>query len=75
MKKNSSAFKVDIQSPLVIVDFLIVDSLVIVDRLSRPNVCFSMHFSHNSRFSRYSRQFGADEQIHYYERQLYQKKT
>ena len=28
----------ELQSPLVIVDLLIVDSLVIVDRLSRPNV-------------------------------------
>ena len=32
-----------IQSALVIVDILIVDSLVIVDRLSRPIVYFSMY--------------------------------
>ena len=60
-----------IQSPLVIVDTLIVDSLVIVDRLSRPNVYFSMYFSRNSGFSRYSGQFAADGRIHYYERRLY----
>ena len=40
-----------VQSPLVIVDLLIVDSLVIVDRLSRPNVYFSMYFSCNNGFS------------------------
>ena len=30
-----------------------------------------MYFSHNSGFSRYSGQFAADGQIHYYERRLY----
>ena len=61
----------EIQSPLVIVDLLIVDSLVIVDRLSRPNVYFSMYSSRNSGFSHYSGQFAADGRIHYYERRLY----
>ena len=60
-----------IQSPLVIVDLLIVDSLVIVDRLNRPIVYSSMYFSRNSGFSRYSGQFAADGRIHYYERRLY----
>ena len=59
-----------VQSPLVIVDLLIVDSLVIVDRLSRPVVYFSMYFSHNSGLSCYSEQFAADGQIHYYKRRL-----
>ena len=69
---NSPSFDTkEIQSPLVIVDLLIVDSLVIVDRLSRPNVYFSMYFSRNSGFSRYSGQFAADGRIHYYERRLY----
>ena len=49
-----------LQSPLVIVDLLIVDSLVIVDRVSRQNVYFSMYFSRNSGFSGYSGQFAAD---------------
>ena len=60
-----------VQSPLVIVDLLIVDSLVIVDRLSRPNVYFSLFLSCNSGFSRYSGQFVSDGRIHYYERRLY----
>ena len=59
------------QSPLVIVDLLIVDSLVLVDRLSRPNGYFSLYFSRNTGFSRYSVQFAADGRIHYYERRLY----
>ena len=49
-----------VQSPLVIVDLLIVDSLVIVDRFSRPNAYFSMYFSRNSGFSCYSGQFAAE---------------
>ena len=49
-----------IQSPLVIVDILIVDFLVIVDRLSGQNVHFSMYFSRNSGFFSYSGQFAAD---------------
>ena len=64
-------FPPKVQSPLVIVDLLIVDSLVIVDRLSRPIVYFSMYFSRNSGFFRYSGQFAADGRIHYYERRLY----
>ena len=68
----SISSKLLIQSPLVIVDLLIVDSLVIVDRLSRPNVYFSIYFSHNSGFSRYSGQIPTDGQIHYQERRLYQ---
>ena len=48
-----------------------MDSLVIVDRLSRPNVYFSMYFSRNSGFSGYSGQFATDGRIHYYERRLY----
>ena len=59
-----------LQSPLVIVDLLIVDSFVIVDRFSRPNVNFSMYFSRNSGFSCYSGQFATDGRIHYYERRL-----
>ena len=77
-KKRSTIFALIIesfftyvQSPLVIVDLLIVDSLVIVDRLSRPNVYFSINFSCNSGFSRYSGQFATDGRIHYYERWLY----
>ena len=50
---------------------LIVDSLNVVDTLSRPNVYFNMYFSRNSEFSRYSGQFDADERILYYERRLY----
>ena len=60
-----------LQSPLVIVDLLLVDSLVIVDRLSRPNVYFSIYFSLNSGFSRYSGQFATNKRIQYYERRLY----
>ena len=47
-----------------------VDSLVTVDRLSRPIVYFSMYFSRNSGFFRYSGHFAADGGIHYYERRL-----
>ena len=36
-----------------------MDSLVIVDRLSRPNVYFSMYFSRNSGFSLYSGHFAS----------------
>ena len=60
-----------IQSPLVIVDPVIVESLVIVDRLCRPIVYFSMYFSRNSGITRYSGHFAADGRIHYYERRLY----
>ena len=69
MLKNWPLIK--IQSPLVIVDLLIVDSLIIVDRLSRPIVYFSMYFSRNSGFSCYSGQFAADWWIHHYKRRLY----
>ena len=58
-------------SILACISILIVDSLVIVDRLSRPNVYFSMYFSCNSGFSHYSGQNADDGRIHYYERRLY----
>ena len=45
-----------------------MDSLVIVDRLSRPNVYFSLCLSFNSGFSCYSGQFAADGRIQDYER-------
>ena len=60
-----------IQSPLVIVDPVIVEFLVIVDRFCRPIVYFSMYFSRNSGITRYSGHFAADGWIHYYERRLY----
>ena len=63
--------KDEVQSPLVIVDLLIVDSLVIVDRLSRPIVHFSMCISRNSGFFCYSGHFATDIRIHYYKRRLY----
>ena len=57
-----------LQLPLGIVDLLVVDSLVIVNRFNRTSVYFSMYFSCNSRFSRYIGQFAADGQFHYYKR-------
>ena len=48
-----------------------MESLVIVDRLCRPIVYFSMYFSRNSGITRYSGHFAADGRIHYYERRLY----
>ena len=60
-----------VQSPLVIVSLVIVEFLVIVDRLSRQIFYFSMYFSHNSGITRYSGHFAADGQIHYYESRLY----
>ena len=60
-----------IQSPLVIVDPVIVEFLVIVDRFCRPIVYFSMYFSRNSGITRYSGHFAANGRIHYYERRLY----
>ena len=50
---------------------VIVEFLVIVDRLCRPIVYFSMYFSRNSGITRYSGHFAADGQIHYYESRLY----
>ena len=58
-------------SPLVIVDPVIVEFLVIVDRFWRPIVYFSMYFSCNSGITRYSGHFAADGRIHYYESRLY----
>ena len=60
-----------IQSPLVIVDPIIVEALVIVDRLCRLIVYFSMYFSRNSGITRYSGQISADGHVHYCERRLY----
>ena len=53
-------FCFQVQSPLVIVDPVIVEFLVIVDRFCRPIVNFSMYFSRNSGITRYSGYF-ADE--------------
>ena len=61
-----------VQSPLVIVYLVIVEFPIIVDRLCRPIVYFSMHFSRNSGITRYSGQILADGRVHYYERRLYQ---
>ena len=63
-----------LQSPLVIVYLIIVESLVIVDLLRWPIVYFIMHFSWNSGFSCNSGHFEADGKIHYYQRRLYFKK-
>ena len=49
-----------VQSPLVIVDPVIVEFLVIVDRFCRPIVYFSMYFSRNSGITRYSGHFAVD---------------
>ena len=61
----------NILSPLAIVDPMIVEFLVIVDRFSGPIVYFSMYFSLNSGITRYSGHFATDRQIHYYKRRLY----
>ena len=58
-------------TPLVIVYLVIVEFFVIVDRLCRPIVYFSMYFSRNSGITRYSGHFATDGRIHYYERRLY----
>ena len=60
-----------VQSPLVIVDPVTVEFLVIVDRFSGPIVYFSMYFSCNSGITHYSGHFATDGRIHYYERRLY----
>ena len=49
IRKNLVNFLV--QLPFIIVDLLIVDSLIIVDRVRTPNVYFIMYFSHHSGFS------------------------
>ena len=60
-----------VQSPLVIVYLVIVEFPVIVDRLCRPIVYFSMYFSRNSGITHYTGHFAGDGRIHYYERRLY----
>ena len=60
-----------VQSPLVIVYLVIVEFPIIVDRLCRPIVYFSMYYSRNSGITHYSGQISADGRIHYYERRLY----
>ena len=60
-----------IQSTLVIVYLVIVESLDIVDRAVWPIVYFSMFLSRNSGISCNSGQFLGDQKIHYYECRLY----
>ena len=65
----------NIQSPLVIVYLVIVESLIIVDMFSWPIVYFSLHLSRNSGFSCNSGHFEDDGRIHYYQRRLYYEGT
>jgi len=61
----------EVQSTLVIVYLVIVESLDIVDRAVWPIVYFSMFLSRNSGISCNSGQFLGDQKIHYYECRLY----
>ena len=63
--------KILVQSTLVIVYLVIVESLDIVDRAVWPIVYFSMFLSRNSGISCNSGQFLGDQKIHYYECRLY----
>jgi len=71
VQSGNPTAKKGIQSPLVIVYLVVVESLDLVDMFSSQIVYFSMYFSGNRVFSLNSGHFEAVEGIHYYKRQLY----